>query len=59
MKFYKTKIVKININPLASPSAGAHALKYGDVNTVTPSPCEVKGLIIFFEIISKFFWKIF
>ena len=21
------------INPLASPSAGAHALKYGDVNT--------------------------
>ena len=30
---------------LASPSAGAPALKYGDVNTVTPSPGEVKGLI--------------
>ena len=35
------------INPLASPSAGAPAFKYGDVNTVTPSPGEVKGLIIF------------
>ena len=34
-----------NIYPLASPSAGAPALKYGDVNTVTPSPGEVKGLI--------------
>ena len=34
------------INPLTSPSAGAPALKYGDVNTVTPSPGEVKGLII-------------
>ena len=33
------------INPLASPSAGAPALKYGDVNTVTPSPGEVNGLI--------------
>ena len=33
------------INPLASPSAGAPALKYGDVNIVTPSPGEVKGLI--------------
>ena len=33
------------INPLASPNAGAPALKYGDVNTVTPSPGEVKGLI--------------
>ena len=33
------------INPLASPSAGAPALKYGDVNTVTLSPGEVKGLI--------------
>ena len=30
---------------MASPSAGAPALKYGDVNTVTLSPCEVKGLI--------------
>ena len=36
------------INPLASPSAGAPALKYGDVNTETTSPGEVKGLIIFF-----------
>ena len=35
----------LSINPLASPSAGAPALKYGDVNTVTPSPGEVKGLI--------------
>ena len=35
------------INPLASPSAGAPALKYGDVNTVIPSPGEVKGLIEF------------
>ena len=32
------------INPLASPNAGAPALKYGDVKTVTPSPGEVKGL---------------
>ena len=43
----------ISINPLASPSAGAPTLKYGDVNTVTPSPGEVKGLILknFIEII--------
>ena len=34
-----------SFNPLASPSAGANALKYGDINTVTPSPGEVKGLI--------------
>ena len=34
------------INPLASPNAGAPALEYGYVNTVTPSPVEVKGLII-------------
>ena len=32
------------INLLASSCAGAPALKYGDVNTVTPSPGEVKGL---------------
>ena len=32
------------INSLASTSAGAPALKYGDVNIVTPSPGEVKGL---------------
>ena len=30
---------------MASPSAGATALKYGDVNTETPSLREVKGLI--------------
>ena len=34
------------INPLASPSAGAPALNYGDVNTETTFPGEVKGLII-------------
>ena len=33
------------INPLAQPSAGAPALKYGDVNTETTSPVQVKGLI--------------
>ena len=33
------------INPLASPSAGAPALKFGDVITETPSPGEAKGLI--------------
>ena len=37
---------KSSINPLASPSAGAPVLKYGDVNTETTSPGEVKGLII-------------
>ncbi len=42
-KFLFIKI-KIYINPLASPCAGAPALKYGDVNTETPSPGEVKGL---------------
>ena len=30
---------------MASPGAGAPALKYGYVNTVTPSHGEVKGLI--------------
>ena len=30
---------------MASPSVGAPALKYGDVNTETTSPGEVKGLI--------------
>ena len=30
---------------MASPSARAPALKYGDVNTETTSPGEVKGLI--------------
>ena len=37
------------INPLTWPSAGAPALKYGDVNTETSSPGEVKGLIYNFE----------
>ena len=32
-----------NINPLVSPSAGTPALNYGDVNTETASPGEVKG----------------
>ena len=41
----KSGTINNNINPLAWPSAGAPALKYGDVNTVTPSPGEVKGLI--------------
>ena len=39
-------LTSFNINLLASPSAGAPALKYGDVNTETTSPDEVKGLII-------------
>ena len=34
------------INSLASPSAGASALKYGDANTVTTSPGDVKGLMV-------------
>ena len=38
------------INPLASPSAGAPALNYGDANIESSSPGEVKGLI---NIISK------
>ena len=32
---------------MASTSAGAPALKYGYVNTLTPSPGEAKGLITF------------
>ena len=40
-------IIEIHfINPLASSCAGAPSLKYGDVNTVTPSPGEIKGLIM-------------
>ena len=35
----------MSIIPLVSPNGGAPALKYGDVNTVTPSPGEVKGLL--------------
>ena len=45
---------KYCINPLASPSAGAPALKYGDVNTVNPSPGEVKGLMEKFQKILEF-----
>ena len=33
----------ININPLASPSEGAPALNYGDVNTETTSLARSKG----------------
>ena len=46
--FFSVGYIIISIilfNPLASPSTGAPALKYGDVNTVTPYPGEVKGLI--------------
>ena len=39
------EVIILFINPLASPSAGAPALKYGDVNIETPSPGEVKGLV--------------
>ena len=51
---YKTIILYL-INPLASPSAGAPALNYGDVNTETISPGEVKGLI---NLIKYFIFKI-
>ena len=46
---------KKSINPLAWPSAGAPALKYGDVNTETTFPGEVKGLIKNLSIISFIF----
>ena len=42
------------LNPLASPCAGAPELKYGDVNTETPSPSEVKGLINILNLINKY-----
>ena len=38
------------INPLASPCAGAPAVKYRYVNKETSSPGEVKGLIDIFYI---------
>ena len=38
---------------MASPSAGAPALKYGDVNTVTPFPGEVKGLMYYDNILQN------
>ena len=44
-RYINGRLIRLSINPLASPSAEAPALKYGDVNTVTPSPGEVKGLI--------------
>ena len=47
----ETNFSKFTINPLASPSAGAPALKYGDVNTETTSLVEVKGLIIINKLI--------
>ena len=53
MNYYYYIII---INPLASPSAGAPVLNYGDVNTETTSPGEVKGLIKIYmkdKIISK------
>ena len=40
------------INPFASPSARVPALKYGDVNTETTSPGEVKELMSFNEHLS-------
>ena len=45
MQIHHSESFRKDINPFASPSAGAPTLKYGDVNTETPSPCEVKGLI--------------
>ena len=47
--YFKNQFSMHIINPLASPSVGTPALKYGDVNKVTPSPGEVKGLIIDFS----------
>ena len=46
------------INPLASPCAGAPALKYGYVNTVTTSPGEVKGLMLKMILKMKIMMKI-
>ena len=42
-EFQNALNIDIN-NPLASPSAGAPELKYGDVNTETTSLGDVKGL---------------
>ena len=42
---------------MASPSSGAPALKYGDVNTVTPSLGEVKGLKRKSFFSKKIIWK--
>ena len=38
--------IKSAINPLTLPCESVPALKYGYVNTETPSPGEVKRLII-------------
>ena len=43
VNFKDIKILRMHFNPLASPCAGAPALKYGDVNTMTPSPGEVNS----------------
>ena len=40
---------------MVSPSAGTPALKYGDVNTETTSPGEVKGLNNLFKYVFRFF----
>ena len=44
---------------MASPSAMAPALKYGDVNTVSPSPGEAKGLNIIIKWILESYFKLF
>ena len=44
---------------MASLCAGAPALYYGDVNTVTPSPGEVKGLIGEYESDTLFSFSLF
>ena len=43
---------------MASPNAGASALKYGDANTETTSPSEVKGLIIKIKKIINYLCKL-
>ena len=59
-KIYLFKNIKEKSNnPLASLCAGALALKYGDVNTETPSPREVKGLININSIIISSFYFYF
>ena len=49
----------MTINPLTSPSAGAPALIYGDVNTLTPSPGEVNELINPIAFLSLFKGRLF
>ena len=47
-KIFNKFLNDIFINPLTSPSAGTPSHKYGDVNTETTSPGEVKGLIRYY-----------